>query len=68
MTFLLPLGIGASIALISFVHFQAVDAHPLIHEITQRLYYLPIVFAAYRYGLRGGILFGVLSIVLFVPH
>lgn len=65
---ILPIGIGASIALVSLVHFQTVDAHPLMHEVTQRLYYLPIVFAAYRYGLKGGVSFALLSIALFVPH
>jgi hypothetical protein len=25
------------------------------HEISQRLYYQPIIYAAYHYGLRGGL-------------
>src|SRR5574338_858155 len=65
---LLPIGIAAGIGLVSFIHFQTVDAHPLLHEVSQRLYYLPIIFAACLYGLRGGLTGGMLSVVLFLPH
>jgi signal transduction histidine kinase len=58
----------ASIASISFLHFQTVDAHPLLHELTQRMYYLPIIYAAWRFGWRGGIGAAVLSVLLFLPH
>ena len=66
--FLLPLGIAASIGLVSFFHFRMVDAHPLLHEVSQRLYYLPILFAAWRYGFRGGVVSGLVSVALFMPH
>ena len=65
---LLRLGIVAAISLVSLLHFRTVDAHPLLHELTQRLYYLPIVYAAWRYGLRGGLAAGLLSVALFLPH
>jgi signal transduction histidine kinase len=60
--------IGASIGLVSLFHFRMVDAHPLLHEVSQRLYYLPILFAACRYGLKGGIVSGLVSVALFMPH
>jgi len=65
---LVTLGVGATIAFLSFLHFQAVDTHPLLHELTQRLYYLPIVYAAWRYGLRGGLGAGLTSVLFFLPH
>lgn len=66
--FLLPLGLAASIGLVSLFHFRMVDAHPLLHEVSQRLYYLPILFAAWRYGLKGGVVSGLVSVALFMPH
>jgi signal transduction histidine kinase len=63
-----PIGIAGSIALVSFFHFWTVDAHPLLHEVSQRLYYLPVVYAACRYGLRGGLAAGFLSVGVFLPH
>ena len=65
---LLPSGIAVAIALVSLLHLQTVDAHPLLHELTQRLYYLPIVYAAWRYGLRGGLSAGLVSVAFFLPH
>jgi signal transduction histidine kinase len=62
------MGIVGSIALVSLLHFWAVDAHPLLHEVSQRLYYLPVVYAAFRYGLRGGLASGLLSVGFFLPH
>jgi signal transduction histidine kinase len=65
---LAPLSIGATIAFLSFLHFQTVDAHPLFHELTQRLYYLPIIYSAWRYGLKGGLGAGLSSVLFFLPH
>lgn len=39
-----------------------------IHEFLRRLYYLPILYAGYRFGMRGGIIAGVASSLLFLPH
>jgi signal transduction histidine kinase len=63
-----PIGIAASIALVSLFHFRTVDAHPLLHEVSQRLYYLPVIVAAIRYGLKGGLTAGFLSVAFFMPH
>jgi signal transduction histidine kinase len=65
---LFPFGIAVSIGLVSLFHFRTVDAHPLLHEVSQRLYYLPVVFAACRYGLKGGLTAGLASVAFFLPH
>lgn len=39
-----------------------------MHGIYRRLYYLPIIFAAFRGGLRGGLGSAVLVVTLYVPH
>lgn len=41
---------------------------PFWHDLFRRLYYLPIVLAAFRFGLRGGLVASVGVSVLFLPH
>ena len=60
--------LSVMIAIVSFVHYRSVDSDPLVHEVTQRLYYLPILYAASRYGFVGGSMTAILSIVCFVIH
>ena len=62
------LAIAIALVLTTLFHYWSVDIHPLLHEVSQRLYYLPIVYAAYRYGLRGGMMTAIASVLLFIPH
>ncbi|MGD9547854.1 MAG: sensor histidine kinase [Candidatus Krumholzibacteriia bacterium] len=56
------------IALVSFLHYNtAIHIHAL-HGIYRRLYYFPIVIAAFRGGVRGGLLAAVLVVVMYLPH
>lgn len=60
--------IVGSVGVISALHyFTSYHSVPL-HEVFQRLYYLPIVVAAVIYGARGGVAVAGLSALLFVPH
>ena len=51
---LTPLWLLIVLIAITALHYENVSRSALLHEISQRLYYLPIIYAAYRYGLRGG--------------
>ena len=62
------LGIVSSLLLISALHYLTINSYLLLHEVSQRLYYLPITYAAYRYGIPGGLAAALLSVVLFSPH
>ena len=53
---------------ISVLRYENVSGSVLPHEISQRLYYLPIIYAAYRYGLRGGLTASLVSAALYFPH
>lgn len=53
---------------ISIVHYVLSPDDVHWHEIFERAYYLPIVFAALWYGMRGGLLTAALAAVLYVPH
>ena len=62
------LGIGLSVILISALHYQTVGSNRLLHEVSQRLYYVPIIYAAYCYGIAGSLTTALLSIAFFLPH
>jgi transcriptional regulator with GAF, ATPase, and Fis domain len=49
---------------ITALHYENVSRSALLHEISQRLYYLTIIYAAYRYGLRGGLTASLVSNVI----
>lgn len=63
-----PAGLGLSVLAISASHYFASSNIFLVHEILSRLYYVPIVIAATRYGAQGGLAISLLSSVLYLPH
>lgn len=57
-----------AIAGVSILHYVApVHAHHL-HDIYRRLYYLPIIFAAFRHGFRGGAVAAAVVCAAYAPH
>ncbi len=59
-----PLWLLIALIAISVLHYENVSGSVLLHEVSQRLYYLPIIYAAYRYGLRGGLTASLVSAAL----
>lgn len=60
--------LGAAILLISALHFLTPIDSLILHQIYQRLYYIPIITAAIRYGWRGGLGAAGLASLSYVPH
>lgn len=58
----------AGIAATSAGHYLTPPEHLLWHNVFQRLYYLPIVYAAIQFGTPGGLLAAALSAVCYIPH
>jgi len=58
----------ASVLVISALHYLASTHTILVHEILRRLYYVPIVIAATRYGIQGGLATSLLASALYLPH
>lgn len=52
----------------SLLHFLTPPHFILWHNVFQRLYYLPIVYAAVYFGWRGGLLGSSASAILYIPH
>jgi signal transduction histidine kinase len=60
--------IVAAILTISLFHyFTPLHLHH-IHDIFQRLYYLPIILAALWFGLRGGVSSALVVSIVYAPH
>lgn len=60
--------VAVAIALTSAGHYLTPADLRLWHGLFQRLYYLPVVYAAVAFGWVGGLVAGLISAVLYVPH
>jgi len=53
---------------LTVAHYLTAPNLPLLHDLYRRLYYVPIIWAAIRFGLKGGLLTSVVVSLLFFPH
>jgi signal transduction histidine kinase len=53
---------------ITALHYGSPAHHGWLHEVLRRLYYLPILFAAFSEGVRGGITLSVFASAVYFPH
>lgn len=53
---------------ITVLHYRTGAQHPWGHDVLRRLYYLPILFAAFSGGLRGGVTVSVFASLFYLPH
>ena len=62
------LTVVAMLAAITLLHAPGSSGgSDLFHEFYRRLYYLPILYAAFVFGLRGGLLTAIASAILYAP-
>jgi len=62
------LGLVAAVVAVSVGHYLTPPAYFHWHVVYQRLYYLPILFGAFWYGLRGGVTLCLITSALYIPH
>jgi two-component system, NtrC family, sensor histidine kinase HydH len=60
--------LALSIIAISLLHYLTPLHLHYLHDIFQRLYYLPIILAAIWFGLRGGLACSMAVSVVYAPH
>ncbi|MCB1022842.1 MAG: hypothetical protein KDB79_00530 [Acidobacteria bacterium] len=60
--------LGGAILLISALHFLTPINNLVFHQIYQRLYYIPIILAAFGYGWRGGLGAALFASLTYLPH
>lgn len=60
--------IGGTIIGVTLAHFYTPHENMLFHNIFQRLYYLPIIYAAILFGWRGGLTAAFFAGFCYIPH
>ena len=60
--------IAVVLAAITAAHYLTPPDYPLLHDIYRRLYYVPIVWSAIRFGLKGGLIVSATASLVFLPH
>jgi len=66
---LLRIGIILTLIIaISLLHYLTPLHLPYLHDIFQRLYYVPIILAAIWFGFRGGLLCSLIVSIVYAPH
>jgi two-component system, NtrC family, sensor histidine kinase HydH len=53
---------------ITVLHYATGAEHHWLHDVLRRLYYLPILFAAFACGLRGGLVLAAVVALAYSPH
>ncbi len=56
------------IAVVSALHYLTPPDRFILHAVYQRSYYVPIILAAYWYGVAGGLAAAVASAFAYMPH
>lgn len=58
----------AGVVVVSALHYVTPPAHFVLHAIYQRLYYVPVILAAYWFGVRGGLVAAIVCSIAYAPH
>lgn len=56
------------VVVIGVFHYATGSHHHWVHDVLRRLYYVPILFAAFSRGLPGGLVIAVFASLTYVPH
>ncbi len=59
---------AAGIAAVTALHYLTPSSHTSWHNFFQRLYYLPIIYAAIHFGWRGGLAASACTALCYIPH
>ncbi|HWB95643.1 MAG TPA: ATP-binding protein [Bryobacteraceae bacterium] len=60
--------VAVGIAVATALHYLTSPSLILWHNLFQRLYYLPIIYAAIYFGWRGGLAASTVSALCYIPH
>jgi signal transduction histidine kinase len=56
------------IALVTFFHYFTGAKHHWLHDIFRRLYYIPIVLGAFKFGVKGSLGASIIASLVYMPH
>jgi len=56
------------ILVLTLAHYLTPPDKPLLHDLYRRLYYVPIILAAFTFGLKGALISSITVSIVFIPH
>ena len=60
--------LAVTILVISVLHYATPADSIVLHQVYQRVYYIPIILAAFWFGLRGGLGAAAFAALTYLPH
>jgi len=60
--------VGSAVLIVTAFHLGTALESVVLHELYQRLYYVPIIAAALMFGLRGGLAAAAFATLAYLPH
>lgn len=60
--------IAVSIIIITLLHYFTLSSRWGLHDFYRRLYYIPIILAAFKFKLKGGAISSIIVSILYAPH
>jgi integral membrane sensor domain MASE1 len=69
VSYLIEIGlIGIALLVITILHFRWLHAPYFYNMVLQFLYYLPVIYSAVRFGIRGGIIVALAASTAYAVH
>lgn len=60
--------VAGLVAAFSVLHYITPASRPILHDVWRKLYFVPILLAAFWFGMRGGLITSVVTSVIYLPH
>ncbi len=60
--------VAGLVLVFSLLHYMTPASRPILHGVWRKLYFVPILLAAFWFGLRGGLITSVAISVIYLPH
>ncbi|MCI0329442.1 MAG: ATP-binding protein [candidate division Zixibacteria bacterium] len=60
--------VAGLVAVFSLLHYMTPASRPILHDVWRKLYFVPILLAAFRFGLKGGLATSAVISVIYLPH
>ncbi|MGH8004736.1 MAG: histidine kinase dimerization/phospho-acceptor domain-containing protein, partial [Limisphaerales bacterium] len=60
--------VAGLVAVFSVLHYITPASRPILHDVWRKLYFVPILLAAFWFGLKGGLVTSLITSVIYLPH
>jgi len=60
--------VAGLVLVFSILHYMTPASRPILHGVWRKMYFVPILLAAFWFGLRGGLITSVAISVIYLPH